>query len=233
MDTSLAATIPRFLADRNSRHPLPLPPILLDIHLRARAARCPAHAAESGRRQVPLAVCRVASDVHSSRHCGTITITFSIRSGQEPSGCLAPQWVRGKRHSVQTSHACHKTARVWDLAKGQLLQTEGRVLHDPELLATGVAQIMPRLAELGYGPGPTEGTRGPLTRAATQAFQRARGLGVDGQLSPELLGIVEKRALSPPFIAWLLCGACCSARQREHRSRALLTVWMPAISRSG
>ena len=58
-------------------------------------------------------------------------------------------------------------------------------------------QVQQRLAELGYDPGPTDGTLGPRTRAAIQAFQRARGLGVDGNASPALhraLGIVELHA---------------------------------------
>jgi peptidoglycan hydrolase-like protein with peptidoglycan-binding domain len=74
---------------------------------------------------------------------------------------------------------------------------EGRVFHNPRPLTTGVAQVQQRLAELGYDPGPADGTLGPRTRAAIQAFQRARGLEVDGNASPVLqraLGIVELQA---------------------------------------
>jgi WD40 repeat protein len=79
----------------------------------------------------------------------------------------------------------------------RLYLAEGRVLYDPQPLTTGVAQVQQLLAELGYAPGPADGTLGPRTRAAIQTFQRARGLGLDGNNSTALqraLGITELRA---------------------------------------
>ena len=72
------------------------------------------------------------------------------------------------------------------------------MLVDPPALDTGLAAIQRRLAELGYDPGPADGRAGPRTRAAIQAFQRARGLPADGEPSPALqtaLGLVD---LTPP-----------------------------------
>ena len=72
----------------------------------------------------------------------------------------------------------------WTRHSARVHLAEGRLLVDPPALATGLASIQRRLAELGYDPGPADGRAGPRTRAAIQAFQRARGLLVDGEPSP-------------------------------------------------
>jgi hypothetical protein len=85
----------------------------------------------------------------------------------------------------------------WNGHLARVYLAEGRMLYDTQPLATGMPQVQQRLTELGYDPGPADGTLGPRTRAAIQTFQRARSLGVDGQLSPALqraLGIVELQA---------------------------------------
>ncbi len=43
------------------------------------------------------------------------------------------------------------------------------------------------LTELGYDPGPIDGAYGRRTRRAIEAYQRDRGLAVDGHLTPVLL----------------------------------------------
>ena len=53
--------------------------------------------------------------------------------------------------------------------------------------ATVVREIQTHLHRLGYRPGVVDGQRGPRTKAAIEAFQRARGLPVDGRLSLDLM----------------------------------------------
>ena len=53
--------------------------------------------------------------------------------------------------------------------------------------AAVVREIQTRLRRLGYRPGVIDGRPGPRTRAAVEAFQRARGLPVDGRLSLDLM----------------------------------------------
>ena len=53
--------------------------------------------------------------------------------------------------------------------------------------ATVVREIQTRLHRLGYRPGAVDGRPGPRTKAAVEAFQRARGLPVDGRLSLDLM----------------------------------------------
>jgi S1-C subfamily serine protease len=48
------------------------------------------------------------------------------------------------------------------------------------------------LAQRGYSPGPADGITGPRTRAAVRAFQRDRGIPVDGEVSEALLDELEK-----------------------------------------
>jgi hypothetical protein len=50
-----------------------------------------------------------------------------------------------------------------------------------------VARIQRGLAFVGYPPGPVDGLVGDRTRAAARAFQRDRGLPVDGRITGELL----------------------------------------------
>jgi WD40 repeat protein len=82
------------------------------------------------------------------------------------------------------------------LARFRLI--EARLLVDPPTPVNKLAEIQRRLTELGYHPGSADGRMGPGTRSAIQAFQRARGLRVDGEPSAALrtaLGLVD---LTPP-----------------------------------
>jgi hypothetical protein len=58
---------------------------------------------------------------------------------------------------------------------------------DPQVQA---AQTM--LAKLGYDPGAADGIEGPKTREAVRHYQQDTGQFVDGQVSPQLLGRLER-----------------------------------------
>lgn len=47
-----------------------------------------------------------------------------------------------------------------------------------------VTRLQQTLASRGFNPGGADGVFGPRTKAAVQAFQRSRGLGVDGVVGP-------------------------------------------------
>ena len=54
-----------------------------------------------------------------------------------------------------------------------------------------VREIQTRLRRLGHSVGAIDGRAGPRTAAAVEAFQRARGLPVDGRLSLDLLRLLR------------------------------------------
>ncbi|MFO0594850.1 MAG: peptidoglycan-binding protein [Myxococcaceae bacterium] len=57
----------------------------------------------------------------------------------------------------------------------------------------GVEDLQKKLKEAGFDPGPLDGQFGPKTREAVMAYQRAKGLAVDGIVGPQtrasLLGL--------------------------------------------
>jgi len=57
--------------------------------------------------------------------------------------------------------------------------------------ASVVREIQTRLRRLGHSVGVIDGRAGPRTAAAVEAFQRARGLPVDGRLSLDLLRLLR------------------------------------------
>ena len=57
--------------------------------------------------------------------------------------------------------------------------------------ATVVREIQTRLRRFGHPTGVVDGLPGPRTAAAVEAFQRARGLPVDGRLSLDLLRVLR------------------------------------------
>jgi N-acetylmuramoyl-L-alanine amidase len=56
----------------------------------------------------------------------------------------------------------------------------------------GVSGVQARLRNLGHEPGSVSGELDAPTRAAIESYQRARGLPVDGALSPALLSALER-----------------------------------------
>lgn len=69
------------------------------------------------------------------------------------------------------------------------------VYADPGIYDDGslVAEVQSRLAQAGYYYGPIDGIMGPSTRRAIMAYQRARGLPVDGLLSEPLVATLGLR----------------------------------------
>lgn len=59
-------------------------------------------------------------------------------------------------------------------------------LERPPVTSNTVAEIQSGLARLGYSPGPVDGVMGERTREAIRAYQRDKGLLVDGRPTPEL-----------------------------------------------
>jgi hypothetical protein len=53
---------------------------------------------------------------------------------------------------------------------------------------SSVVELQQRLANAGHAPGPIDGIFGSQTDAAVRAFQRARGLAVDGVVGPQTWG---------------------------------------------
>jgi hypothetical protein len=87
------------------------------------------------------------------------------------------------------------TALAWTCASPPAHAAEGGRASQPTLVfGTGYAQVggsdavrrvQARLRRLGHRPGPIDGLFGPLTRAAVERFQAARGLQIDGVVGPQ------------------------------------------------
>lgn len=60
-----------------------------------------------------------------------------------------------------------------------------------------VRNIQERLQHFGFDPGPVDGLMGPNTRKATVAFQRDRGLMVDGVVGPQTAGALQLEVQGP------------------------------------
>lgn len=56
----------------------------------------------------------------------------------------------------------------------------------------GIKEVQQVLADLGYTPGPIDGTSGSETRKAVSAFEKDRGLKPSGEISPKLLGELKR-----------------------------------------
>ena len=83
----------------------------------------------------------------------------------------------------ESDHGFRRRGRLDDRTLRRLRDA----LESGKPAATVVREIQTRLRRLGYRPGAVDGQPGPRTRAAVEAFQRARGLPVDGRLSLDLM----------------------------------------------
>lgn len=61
-----------------------------------------------------------------------------------------------------------------------------------------VLTLQQKLREAGFSPGPLDGDFGPLTDRAVRAFQRARGLDVDGIAGPATAGALGLSGFDAP-----------------------------------
>ena len=68
-------------------------------------------------------------------------------------------------------------------------ETASSASSDLESLTGGaiIKKVQSHLSRLGYSPGPVDGIMGSKTRTAIKAFQRDRGLNVDGKIDEELI----------------------------------------------
>ena len=60
-----------------------------------------------------------------------------------------------------------------------------------------VAELQRKLQAAGFDPGPIDGDFGPRTEAAVLAFQRSRGIDVDGIVGPQTWGTLDGVDASP------------------------------------
>lgn len=66
----------------------------------------------------------------------------------------------------------------------------------PAISADLIFQTQQVLTELGYQPGPVDGVSGSQTTQAVMAFQRNRGLPVDGQITAQLLEAMNQALMT-------------------------------------
>jgi lytic murein transglycosylase len=115
---------------------------------------------------------------------------------------LAPAGVRG---TVFLVGANYNAIRAYNAADAYALsvallgdQIAGRgslptiwPLDNPPLGRTGTTEIQTLLLGLGFDIGDVDGQAGPRTRAALQAYQKARGIAPDGYVSVQALELVR------------------------------------------
>ena len=77
---------------------------------------------------------------------------------------------------------------------GSVAATNGGPSAKPNSTTTTdtVKQVQQILADLGYAPGPIDGTLGDETERAVSAFQRDRKIAQSGRITPELLREIKR-----------------------------------------
>ena len=94
------------------------------------------------------------------------------------------------RDAVRQFEADHGLRRRGRLDE-RMLRRLRDALESGKPAASVVREIQVHLRRLGHSPGEIDGRPGPRTARAVEAFQRARGLPVDGRLSLELLRMLR------------------------------------------
>ena len=108
-------------------------------------------------------------------------------------GWFGPQTERAVL-SFQSSRGITVDGVVGPQTWGQLHAATSQTLDRGDRGAA-VSVLQGRLQDLGYSPGPVDGIFGPRTEAAVKAFQRDRGIAVDGIAGPQTWGQING---SPP-----------------------------------
>jgi peptidoglycan hydrolase-like protein with peptidoglycan-binding domain len=78
---------------------------------------------------------------------------------------------------------------------GSVAATNGAPRAKPNSTAPSdatIKQVQQILADLGYAPGPIDGTLGDETERAVSAFQRDRKIAQNGRITPELLREIKR-----------------------------------------
>ena len=107
----------------------------------------------------------------------------------EPARALAASGRRVEKRTAQVSPSANQAADPVVLGSGSGYGGG----HDAAL----VRSLQRRLDRQGYSPGPVDGRYGPRTETAVEAFQRARGLRVDGIAGPLTLAALRTMVLYP------------------------------------
>lgn len=70
------------------------------------------------------------------------------------------------------------------------------VQSNPVQIDSQIREIQQRLAELGYSPGPADGSMGKKTRYSIYKYQKSVGMKIDGKPSEQLLQSLRSQSLS-------------------------------------
>ena len=90
----------------------------------------------------------------------------------------------------EAEHGYRRRGRLDDRS----LQRLRDALEGGRPAAAVVREVQTRLRRLGHSVGAIDGRPGPRTAAAVEAFQRSRGLPVDGRMSLELRDLLRREA---------------------------------------
>lgn len=81
--------------------------------------------------------------------------------------------------------------------------------------------IQERLIALGYNPGPPDGIDGPRTRKAVKAFQRDKGVTVDGKVGPVTRALLFETETRPAVAA---TSAAAVLKRQPRASRKIVEI---------
>lgn len=157
------------------------------------------------RRLLGLGVSTLALAWMPVAHAATEATILSIQEGLATMG-FDPGIPDGKSGSnteraikaFQAEFGYAVTGEATDTLLGQIntaLAAGGaspeRLLRREGLLRAYTRAVQEALVDLGYDPGPIDGTVGPMTRDAIRAFQGANAMAVNGEVSKPLLSALN------------------------------------------
>ena len=113
---------------------------------------------------------------------------FQARQGLPADGIAGPDTEQALRDAQRPADAAPPPAEESELFEFETLELESPSSSMPTLRlgsrGTAVVDLQRRLGAAGFSAGSADGIFGSQTDAAVRAFQRARGLGVDGVVGP-------------------------------------------------